>query len=837
LQQAEKAARPAAAVIHRIEGVSRQMGTRGASFGKSLRLAAGALPALLFALACGAADAGDPAKTFGGLLSSYCSKCHNADDWAGSLAFDTVDVGHVGEDPQVWEKTITKLRGRLMPPAGQKQPGQPDVDAFVKYLESTIDGESKIRRIGHVPIQRLNRTEFATTVKALIGVDIDPKQTLPTEIEVEGFNNIAGALAVSPSFMEQYLSAARHAARLAVGEPTPKMAKVTIPAMQANAAQFPLGTRGGAARGGIAFTYVFPTDGEYHFNVPEEDFLDMGLYPRGAENPSTLVILVDGVEVVRKEIGGGEFLDIADRDGPAGKKVILSRVASAAHVKAGRREVVMTYIERARALNNDATGNGFGGPFGGGGRVSTLPIIQTAIEIEGPFSPQGLSMNDSRARIFVCQPKSAAEEKPCAEKIARNLGTQAFRRPVTDTDLKSLLKFYELGRAESGGFDSGVTELVTAVLSSPDFLYRAISTSATAEEARRLSDLELASRLSFFLWNTGPDDRLIGLATAGKLSDPATMKAQVERMLKDPRASTMVENFALAWLNLDELEKVDPIEGGFNAAMRANFETEIRLFLSSVLLENRSVMDLLDADWTFLNESLARQYDVPGVHGPQFRRVQLTNENRFGILGKGAFLLRTSYGDRTSPVLRGAWVLDKLIGTPPAPPPPNVNTDLSVKEGERPTTVRARLEVHRKNPNCNACHGLIDPPGLALENFDNSGRWRSTDAAARAPIDANTVLSSGVKMNGPIELRRYIGSHGDQFPTTVTRRLMMYALNREVEYFDMPQVRQIVKSAAEGRFRFNDLVLGVVNSDAFRHQGPEETRPQAKTAPTVAKNP
>ncbi|MBK9250873.1 MAG: DUF1592 domain-containing protein [Proteobacteria bacterium] len=814
------------------------MGTRKASFGKALHGVSGALTLVLSGLGAGGvigAEAADPAKTFGNLLGDYCSKCHNADDWAGSLAFDTVDVGHVGEDPQVWEKTITKLRGRLMPPAGQNQPGQSEVDAFVKYLETTIDSDPKVRRIGHVPIQRLNRTEFARTVKALIGVDIDPKQTLPTEIEVEGFNNIAGALAVSPSFMEQYLSAARRAARLAVGEPTPKMAKVTIPAMQANASQFPLGTRGGSARGGIAFNYVFPADGEYRFNVPEEDFLDMGLYPRGAENPSTLVILIDGVEVVRKEIGGGEYLDIADRDGPAGKKVLLSKVASAAQVKAGRREVVMTYIERSRALNNDATGNGFGGPFGGGGRVNTLPIIQTAIEIEGPFSPQGLSMNDSRAKIFVCQPKGATEEKPCAEKIARHMATQAFRRPATDADVKTLLKFYDLGRAEAGGFDSGVTELVTAVLSSPDFLYRAINTSTRADEPRLLSDLELATRLSFFLWNTGPDEQLISLATTRKLADPAVMKTQVERMLKDPRANTLVENFALAWLNLDELEKVDPADGGFNAAMRGNFETEIRLFLASVLLENRSVMELLDADWTFLNESLARQYDVPGVHGPQFRRVKLSNENRFGILGKGAFLLRTSYGDRTSPVLRGGWVLEKLIGTPPAPPPPNVNTDLAVKDGEKPTTVRARLELHRQNPNCNACHGLIDPPGLALENFDNTGRWRTVDAAARAPIDASTVLSSGVKMNGPVELRRYIESHGDQLPTTVTRRLMMYALNREVEYFDMPQVRQIVKAAESGRYRFNDLVLGVVNSDAFRHQGPEEGEPHS--SPTVAKNP
>jgi hypothetical protein len=743
-------------------------------------------------------------------------------------------VGHAAQDPQVWEKAITKLRGRLMPPAGAKQPAQADVDAFVAYLETSVDAAAK-PRVGHVPIQRLNRTEFAASVKGLIGVDVDPKQALPTEVEVEGFNNIASALAVSPSFMEQYLSAARHAARLAVGEPVPKMAKVTIPATQAGAAAFPLGTRGGANRGGIRFAHVFPADGEYHFNVAEEDFLDMGLYPRGAQTAATLIILIDGVEMVRKEIGGAEFLDLADRDGPVGRKAILAKVSSTAQVKAGRHEVILAYIERSRALSNDTTaGGGFiGGNFGGnlGGGVSDIPIIQTAIEIEGPFSPHGLSMNDSRAKIFVCEPKAATDELPCAEKIARHLGTKAFRRPVTDADVKLLLKSYELGRKEPGGFDAGVTELVTAVLSSPDFLYRAISTSPKADEPRLLNDLELASRLSFFLWSQGPDDMLIALATSKRLSDPAVMKSQVERMLKDSRANALVENFALAWLNVDELDKVEPTDGGFNAGMRTNFETEIRLFVSSVLLEDRSVVDLLNADWTFVNQSLAQQYGITGVRGTQFRRVKLENENRFGLLGKGAVLLRTSYADRTSPVLRGAWVLDKIMGAPPAPPPPAVITDLTIHEGQKPTTVRARLEVHRANPTCNACHGLIDPPGLALENFDNTGRWREVDAAARAPIDATTVLTSGLKLNGPVELRRYLTSHPDQFPTAVTKRLMMYALNRDTEYFDMPQVRQIVRAAAAGNYTFYALINGVVNSDAFRRQGPEERQ---QTKPTVA---
>jgi hypothetical protein len=461
-----------------------------------------------------------------------------------------------------------------------------------------------------------------------------------------------------------------------------------------------------------------------------------------------------------------------------------------------------------------------------------MPIIRDGIQVVGPFSPHGLSLSESRAKIFVCQPQTAAEEKPCAEKITRHLATQAFRRPVTNADVNRLMKFYETGRAEAGGFDSGVTELVTAILSSPDFLYRAISTSP--DQSRPLNDLELASRLSFFLWNQGPDEQLLGLATGtGKrLADPAVMKAQVDRMLKDPRAQSLVENFALSWLNLDELEQVEPQDKAFDASMRKNFETEIRLFLSSVLLENRSVLDVLNADWTFVNESLAKQYDIPGVFGPQFRRVTLTNENRWGILGKGAFLLRTSYGDRTSPVLRGAWVLDRLVGTPPTPPPPNVNTDLSVRLGDPPTTVRARLEKHRANKTCKGCHGLIDPPGLALENFDVTGRWRDEDAAAKAPIDPTAELSNGAVLHGPADLRRYLTRRPDQFPTTVTKRLMMYALNREIEYFDMPQVRKIVHAAAASNYTFASIITGIVNSDAFRRQGPESQQHLTKTAST-----
>jgi hypothetical protein len=580
---------------------------------------------------------------------------------------------------------------------------------------------------------------------------------------------------------------------------------------------YPLGTRGG-----VSFTHVFPADGEYRFNFLEGDSIDAGLYPRGMETAATLVILVDGKEVARRQIGGSDDLTLADRDGPKGRSALVAKVSGIpAQIAAGAHTVTATFIERSWAMSNDPTGNG---------RANGMPIIRDGIQVVGPFSPQGLSLSESRAKIFVCQPKGEAEEKPCAENITRHLATQAFRRPVTDADVKLLMKFYETGRAEQGGFDSGVTELVTAVLSSPDFLYRAISTSPNPNDTRKLNDLELASRLSFLLWSEGPDEQLLSLAANKTLSDPKVMNAQVERMLKDPRANSLVENFALSWLNLDELEQVEPLDRAFNASMRSNFETEIRLFLASVLLENRSVVDLINANWTFVNEPLARQYNIPGVLGPQFRRVTLQNENRWGLLGKGAVQLRTSYGDRTSPVLRGAYVLDRIMGTPPTPPPPGVVTDLSIHEGQKPTTVRARLEAHRENPTCKGCHGLIDPPGLALENFDVTGRWRDIDAAAKVPIDTTAELSSGAVLHGPVDLRHYLTSRQDQFPTTVTKRLMMYALNREVEYFDMPQVRQIVRSAAANNYTFASIITGVVNSDAFRRQGPEAQPKATKVA-------
>ena len=751
------------------------------------------------------------------MLQSYCVDCHNLEDFSGGVAFDLMDLDHLELDLEIWEEAITKFRGRLMPPAGNPQPSQTEIDSFIAFLENSIDSEHGDTHYGHVPIQRLNRTEFATTVEELIGVKVDPTQILPSEIEVEGFDNIANALGSSPSFLEQYITATRQVATEAVGMPVPKFANVfhELPDRNIGFAGggsfsrnhrdgYPLGTRGG-----MKFTHFFPADGEYRFSILD---IDAGLYPRGMETAATMVVLVDGKEVNRLDIGGPEDLAIATRDGVEGGDVILAKIADIpAKVKVGTHEVTVTFIERSWGLSNNATGNG---------RVSGMPRIGLGVEVEGPFNPEGLSLSKSREKIFVCQPAELAEERPCAQEIARNLATKAFRRPVSDEDLDWLMPFYEVGRAEEGGFDSGIIELVTAILSSPDFLYRSIKT--LPGEPAEIGNLELASRLSFFLWSRGPDEELITLAAEGRLSDPEIMEQQVLRMLDDPRAQSLIENFALAWLNLDELDAIQPMVPYFNDTVRTNFEKEVRLFLSSVLLEDRSVHELLTADWTYLNDALAGFYGIDGVLGPQFRRVQLQDPNRYGILGKGATLLRTSYGDRTSPVLRGAWVLDRILGTPPAPPPPNVEVDLSVREGEKPTTIRARLEKHRENPNCMACHGIIDPPGLALENFDLTGRWRDVDAQADAPIDATTVLSSGVELNGPIELREHLLSREDQLPMTITKRLLMYALNREIEYFDMPRVREIVRESAKENYTFASIITNIVNNDIFRIQGPEE---------------
>lgn len=773
------------------------------------------------------------------MLATYCFTCHNSRAKVGGLALDALNLQTAPDDARIWEMALRKLRGHLMPPPGMPQPPQQDVASFTAWLEKTLDAHPQGPTAGYVPIQRLNRSEYAASVKALVGVDVNPKDILPQDIQVDGFDNIADALSVSPAFVDQYISAARHVAKLAVGDPSGHVAdvKYTIAALQNSDEPLPPGTRDG-----VRFQHDFPADGEYRISILD---LGAGLYTAPMENESTLVILIDGRIVFRKPVGGPADLALAERKAAAGRAEIMERFSKIpVEVKAGVHDVTVTFIDRADVESDANVAAGFRGigALGFGAGNERMPRLANGIEIAGPFHSTGVSQTASRALIFVCDPHEKGQpigETACAKRITEHLARRAFRRPVTADDVARLMPFYEAGRKDGGSFDEGIEQVVAAVLASPDFLFRAIrapeGTPPNSEFA--LTGLELASRLSFFLWNTGPDEELLKLAATGALTQPAVLDKQVRRMLAEPKASSLVTSFAMKWLNLTTLDSVQPdpkLFPAFSEELRHDFAKEAEDFLSSILLQDRSVIDLLTSNQTFLNERLARLYGVPGVLGPQFREVTLTDQDRDGLLGKAAVLLRTSYGDRTSPVLRGAWVLDKLLGTPPTPPPPNTATDLSQKAGEAPKTVRARLEQHRNKASCNQCHGVIDPTGLALENFDAIGEWRTVDKEAHAPIDAKTVLPNGVAIDGPVDLAAQLVSRPATFAEAFTEKLMMYALNRELEYFDMPQVRAVVRAAAKDDFRFSSIVLGIVNTDAFRKQGPAPAPDKERTEPRPA---
>jgi mono/diheme cytochrome c family protein len=745
------------------------------------------------------------------LVSTYCATCHSDTARLGGLALEGMDLDDAADDAETWEKAIRKLRGRLMPPPGSPQPEQAAIDSLVGWLEDTIDANPSGPRAGHVPIQRLNRTEYVAAVKDLVGVEVAP-DVLPQDIAVDGFDNIAATLTVSPAFVDQYMSAARSIARRAVGGEFLESVRYAL-SQNRGREGMPLGLRDG-----LMFEHYFPADGEYRVTVLFPD-QTVGLYTGRLENENTLVIMVDGQIQFREPIGGLADLMLNHREAGDGRAQIQQRFTKVPiQVEAGVHDVVVGFIERSQF---ESTANAAGG---GGGNQPGLGDV----EIVGPYDVTGVS-SPSRELIYVCDPQSAGEAA-CARQIAESLATRAYRRPATADDLGRLLPFFEAGREEGGDFDRGVERLVMAVLVSPDFLYRAIrAPGAASQEAAALSDLELASRLSFFIWSAGPDRELLDLAIANRLTAPGEIDRQVARMLADPKASSLVSSFAMKWLRLSGVNALTPdpeVFPGFDRALPGDFLTEVELFIRSVLLEDRSILELLTSEETYLNDRLARHYGIGGVTGSQFRKFRLTDEARFGLLGKGAVLMSTSYANRTSPVLRGAWVLERLLGTPPTPPPPNVEAFPDNVEGAPPRTVRARLEQHRASPTCGQCHGVIDPIGLALENFDGIGRWRTADA--ETPIDASTVLPSGAAIDGPVELRRQLVARPDMFAQVVTEKLMMYALGRELEYFDMPQVRAVVREAANEDYKWSSVVRGVVRTDAFRMQGPaHEQQPVA----------
>jgi hypothetical protein len=772
-----------------------------------------------------AAAAPDPHQA---MLKAYCVGCHSVRLKTGNLVLEGLNTQQVAADAATWEKVLKKLRGRLMPPPGLPQPPQKDIDSFTAYMENALDKQEAAQangaHAGYVPVQRLNRTEYAASVRALLGVDVNEKEILPQDIQVEGFDNIAEGLRTSPAFLDQYLTAARHLAKAGVGNMAPPISSWTFQrdGNQDPALPFPAGMRGG-----VKFTHSVPADGDYRFSFFD---LDIGLYNRQMQNSTTLVLLVDGKPVFKGDLGGEHDLWLANVKGTDGWQQILDRFQKIPlKLTAGEHEIMAGFIQRSRVESDDNVAGGAGGFGGGPGGAVPIAGFRGGIdilEIKGPYNPTGITNSKTRPMIFVCDPKKIGEF-PCAKQIAQNLAHRAYARPVTEADMAYLMRFYNEGRLDNQPFDSGVEEIVAGVLTSPDFLYRSIrgpKTAAPKASEFALTDLELAKRLSFFLWNTPPDAELLKLAESSGLTKPGVVNAQVKRMLADPKASSLVSGFAMKWLNLNTLDSVVPdakIFQGFNTTLRADFQKEAEMFLTSILLENKSVLDLLTSDQTFMNNRLARHYGIPnGPSTSAFKPVTLTDPTRFGLLGKAAVLMRTSYGDRTSPVLRGAWVLDKIIGTPPTPPPPTVVANLDQKPGEAPKTVRARLELHRDNQTCKMCHGVIDPTGLALENFDAIGRFRKTDAQANnSPIDASTVMASGTKINGPVELRQELANHPDAFVESLTEKLMMYSVNRRLEYFDMPQIRKIARDAKKDNYTFASLVAGIVNSDAFRKQG------------------
>ena len=757
-------------------------------------------------------------------INEYCTECHNFEDYSGGVDFTTMFVDEIPQHAETWEKAVMKLRGRMMPPPGQETPSEETLESFVTWLESYLDEAAEKDPVYHsMPIHRLNRKEYTNAIRDLTGIEIEPAAILPEDNSLDGFDNIAEALNVTPAFINQYVLAARSIMEQAIGDKSPATGSTTyfpeeeLPIrMQGGGSQqqhiegLPLGTRGG-----MLVEHWFPADGEYAVNVGD---FNLFAWMFNIEFENTMIVTVDGEKVYQTVLGGDEDRIALDLDQAAPMDDINGRTKDIRFTTtAGPHNIGVTFIRRTFAESDDRLEPPIPGTLQD--RILSIP----SVEIRGPFNPTGISMTPSREKIFSCYPESPAEEMDCALEIITDFTSLAYRRPLTDDDMTPLLDFYDQGYA-IGGFEEGVRRALTRALASPNFLYRIQTGPQDLEpgEVYALDDLELATRLSFFLWSSIPDRELLDLAIAGELSDLDTFDAQIERMIADPRSSTLASNFAYQWLELSKLDEINPDGGIFPYAfgagdLRPDFKRELELFIDSIIREDQSVMTLLTADYSFLNERLALHYGIRNVKGNRFRRVELADSSRWGLLGKGGILMSAAYPNRTSPVLRGAWILENIMGTPPPVPPPDVE-DLAENEVGKPaTTVRERLEQHRQNPTCFACHAVMDPLGFALENFDAVGHWRNIDRYSRDPIDASGVLPSGEPVDGPDDLRKALTEDPSMFARTVTTRLLTYALGRPVEAVDMPQVRELVRQAAQDDYRFSSLIKGIANSEAFRY--------------------
>jgi hypothetical protein len=747
------------------------------------------------------------------LIDTYCLGCHNQRAKIGGLALDTVDLSDVSKNPEVWEKAVRKLRGGLMPPPGTRRPDGVAVETFISSLEDALDRAAVTHpNPGRIALHRLNRTEYANAIEDLLAVRVDASALLPKDDEADGFDNVASVLSVSPSFLDQYISAARVVSDKAIGNPSARPTSVSYRPPKGTDQTIrleglPLGTRGG-----LLVEHLFPADGDYKLNISG---LAIAGYVRGMEYRHRVIVTIDGAKVFESHTGGEEDLKAIDQQQAPAVAAINARFQNIpVSVKAGPHEVGVTFVARTFAESDEVLY-----AFRPGLGEERIPKV-AGLEIMGPFTTAGLSDTPSRQRIFVCRPANQSDELPCATRILSSLARRAYRRPVTDQDLEAPVAFYKSARA-TGDFDAAIRDALPTILASPKFLYRAERTPASLGpgSVHRVTDLDLASRLSFFLIGRSPDDELIQAAERGDLSGPQQLEAQVRRLLADPRSKSLVTNFAFQWLKMRGLDEVEPdavLFPNFDDSLREAFRREIELFVGSIFGEDRSVLDLLTADHTFVNERLARHYGIPNIRGERFRRVTLTDPNRWGLLGKGGVLMTTSYANRTAPVIRGAWILENILGTPPAAPPPNVEGFKENKDGEKAKSVREIMEQHRSNPTCNACHGIMDPLGFALENFDAIGEWRAQDRWAGTPIDASGQLIDGTKVGGPMDLRNALMKRPAQVAQTVTEKLMTYGLGRSIEYYDMPVIRAIVRDAARDNYKFSSIVMGIVKSAPFQ---------------------
>ena len=714
-----------------------------------------------------------------GLINDYCVKCHNFEDWAGSLDMESLDFNHVDTAPATWELMIRKIRIGMMPPVGEDRPNNATLSRFAESIAHRLD--DTIETVPASPaLHRLNRSEYANAIRDLLALDVDVSTLLPRDNSSEGFDNIAASLGFSPALVQAYASAAMKISRQAVGDMTLTESS-TIYSPPPDLAQdehidgLPLGTRGG-----MKITHNFPLDALYDIDIGGRLFsFNRGV---GQDLASELDVTIDGLPV----------------------KVERNRI-SRIPMTAGPHTITAAIIDnRQPAGVNDIYDN-----YSKEGSISRIEII-------GPFDATGPGATPSREKVFSCYPATNDEETACAEAIITDVATRAFRGPVTDGEVDSIMTFYQQGYRE-GEFEGGVQQALSRILIDPRFLIRFEEEPEDLEPGTiyTISDLELASRLSFFLWSSIPDAELLELAMAGTLSDPDVLEAQVQRMLNDDRSRALVENFAGQWLFLRDVETITPEEGNFDDNLREAFITETQLAVANLISEDNPVTELLDADYTFLNERLARHYGIEGVRGSYFRKVPLAADSpRRGLLGQASILSVTSTASRTSPVVRGAWILENLLNAPVPAPPPGVETNL---DGDGTTvittSVRERLEAHRQDPVCASCHAVIDPVGFALENFDLVGQWREFDGDSR--VDPSGTLLDGSTIRGPADLRKALVGYSELFVETFTEKLMTYALGRELEYHDMPTVRAIMRNAEASDYRFSTLVRGIINSDQF----------------------